>query len=246
MKKHFWRFRRPAGCLVCVLLLLALAWFLRLVYGVPPLGAEAELRRVERRYHRPAGELVQIIEEGDLFGAAVTRHEGELYTYMLFPADGSTLKGPRRYDGGGPWRDTVRDFSWGCTTPGMSYFVYQNNTNELQKRFYVLVKQSDPNVVSGKLEIVSTMEEGSRTWRSSAERLYPDYLAFPMEITRGSETSRLMYQSILNGHSYNAEKPVTAEAEAVFYDAEGNEVSRIAFDMIRDSADQERSEDNGA
>ena len=246
MKKHFWRFRRPAGCLVCVLLLITLAWFLRLVYGVPPLGAEAELRRVERRYLRPAGELVQIIEEGDLYGAAVTQQEGELYTYMLFPADGSTEKGPRRYDGGGPWRDTVRDFSWGCTTPALSYFVYQNNTNELQKRFYVLVKQSDPNVVSGKLEIFSTMEEGSRTWRSSAERLYPGYLAFPMELTGGSEMSRQMYQSILNGFSDNAEKPVTAEAEAVFYDAEGNEVSRIAFNMIRDSADQEGSEDNGA
>ena len=66
MKKHFWRFRRPVGCVLCVLLLLVLAWFLRLVYGVPPLGAEAEVRRIERRYLRPAGELVQIIEEGNL------------------------------------------------------------------------------------------------------------------------------------------------------------------------------------
>lgn len=241
MRRRYWRFSRPLGSLVCVLLLLLLAWVLRLTLGAPPQGPEALLRRTERRMLRPPGELVEIVESQNNYATAVTWREGELYTYTLMPVDSDSQKRwTHRYTVGMPYRDTVHDSDWGCCTFPTNRFDIYNGKSVLNSSFYALVRVTDPQIRSGKLTVETVSEEFSRTWTSQAERGNPYYLAFELKLWGGSEAMREHFYAMHSGY-----EGVSAEAEAVFYDAEGREVSRMRFSMAG-SEDEERSMDHGA
>lgn len=242
MRRHFWRYSRPVGCFFCVLFLLFLAWFLRLINGIPPLDAEAGLRRIERKHLRPPGELVEMFTGGQRDVIAVTQRNGEIYTYFLVPKD-SVQTGEPRYSDGGPWRDTETDFSWGCCTNAFYEFDVNNGSAVLKQWIYVLVKNADPAITSGSLRVVTRQGNNSRTWTAQAERMNPYYLAFRLELWGGSETAKQQFYTIYNGYSPSPD--VEAAASVVFFNVDGNEVSRQQFDMVKASWDQERSTDNG-
>lgn len=241
MRKRYWRFSRPVGSLVCVLLMVVLAWFLRLTMGTPAGSPEAILRRTERQLLRPPGELVEIIENRYNYATAVTWRDGELYTYVLSPVDDdSTKTWKRRYTFGIPYRDTVHDSPWGCCT----FTVIRHDTYNLKTvmdlSFRVLVRITDPRVSSGTLTVVTESEDYTKTWNAKAERRNPYYLDFEIKLWGGSEVMKSHFYAMHSGT-----EGVTAEAEAVFYDEEGNEVSRLRFSMPG-FQEKERSGENGA
>lgn len=240
MKRRFWRYSRPMNCAICLCLLLALAWFLRLAYGIPRMSAERLIRQTEKQCLRRPGEIVEILNEGDIYAAAVTWSEGEIYTYVLMHDDDSGKK----YYGGMPYRDTEHSSGDWCVTTSMEKWDAQLSQNTLKRHFYVLVKRTDPRVVSGTLTVVTEVEGATRTWTSSAERANPYYLSFRIDQVGGGPFIKQMYNSMIAGGYLDS--PVTAEAVAVFHDAEGNEVDRLAFSMVEGSAFGERSEENGA
>ena len=241
MRKRYWRFSRPVGSLVCVLLMVVLAWFLRLAMGTPAGSPEAILRRTERQLLRPPGELVEIIENRYNYATAVTWRDGELYTYALSPVDDdSTKTWKHRYTFGIPYRDTVHDSPWGCCT----FTVIRHDTYNLKTvmdlSFRVLVRTTDPRVSSGTLTVVTESVDYTKTWNAKAERRNPYYLDFEIKLWGGSEVMKSHFYAMHSGT-----EGVTAEAEAVFYDEEGNEVSRLRFSMPG-FQEEERSGENGA
>lgn len=240
MKRRFWRYSRPLNCAICLCLLLALAWFLRLAYGIPPMRAERLVRLTEKECLRRPGEIMEILDEGNIYSAAVTWSEGEIYTYVLMHDD----KSGSRYYGGLPCRDTEQFARDWCVTTSLEKWDVQLGKSTLKQHFYVLVKQPDARVTAGKLTIVGNMDGASRTWVSSAERINPYYLSFRIDQDRGGQIINQMYYALHSG--WYLDSPVTAEAEAVFYDADGNEVNRLSFSMVEGRVFGERSEDHGA
>ena len=245
MRRHFWRYSRPVGCLLCLCLLLILAWFIRLVSGPPAAGVETQIRRAERRCLRPAGELAEIYNEGQYYPYAVTKRDGELYTYFLAP-QGLMGDKRKRCTGAFRWQDTAGDLPWGCCIGPFYQFELVGGSNVYVQWMYVLVKNPDPAAVSGKLSIEASLGNGdeayTRTWTARAERRDPDYLSFRLELRGGSERMRQLFSAIYNGVGST---DTTATAEAVFYDADGKETGRLQFDMLMHE-DEERSEDHGA
>ncbi len=243
MRRRYWRFSRPAGSLACLLLLLVMAWFVRLAYGTPHSSPEAELRRTERRMLLPPGELVEVYEARFNGANAVTWQDGDLSVYYLYPEDDSTKQEwKHRYQNGTLLCRTAGDSSWGCRT---SVFLETNFDPGVTTRhwFCVLVKNEDPRVTRGTLTIRSALGEYSRKWAAKAERTNPYYLSFRLERSGGINAMQTIFNDLCNGFSSEGTE---AEAEAVFYDTEGNEVSRLVFDMIRAVPDREGSEENGA
>ena len=243
MKRRFWRFSRPVGSLVCVLLLLVLTWFMRFAAGTPHGSPEAVLRRTERRYLRLPGELVEVFETRLNAANAVTWRDGELAVYYLTSEDDDNRgEWKHRYQDGFLYR-SAQPGSWGCcTTPFIQFDV--NKGNMVTKRwFYVLVKNQDPQVTGGKLTVESWLGDYHRTWRAEADRTNPYYLTFRLEINGGGEKTLSIFNALCGGDSGDG---ATAEAEAVFIDADGNAVSSLRFDMIEELPDTERSAENGA
>ena len=246
MRKIYWRYSRPLGCGICVLFLLLLAWFLRFTGGPPATGAEAQVKLAERRCLRPPGELTEVVDEGVWYPFAVTKRDGELYTYYLTTQEREG-RGRKRFTGGIPWRDSVGNMPWGCCIgPFHQFELPDRGTAVMVQWTYVLVKNSDPAVTGGQISIEASLENGdepyARTWTARAERTDPDYLRFRLELRGGSKTMRQLFSAIYNGF---ATPGTAAEAEVVFYDADGTETSRLQFDMLMHE-DEERSEDNGA
>ncbi len=246
MRRIFWRYSRPVGCLLCVCLLLVLAWLIRLVGGPPAAGIETQIRRAERRCLRPPGKLAEIYDEGQLFPFAVTKRDGELYTYYLhLYSQGLAGKERRRCTGAFRWRDSAEDLPWGCSIGPFQQFELTNGSTTNVQWMYVLVKNSDPAVTAGRLSIETGLGTGeetyTRTWTAWAERKDPDYLSFRLELRGGSDRARQLFSALYNGVG---SKDTTAMAEAVFYDADGNEAGRLQFDML--IHEEERSEEDGA
>ncbi len=247
MRGRYWRLSRPLGCCLCILLCVLLAWLLRMAYGVPAMGAKAQLRRTERRLLREPGELVEVFEEGSVYAAAVTWHDGQIRTYALFPESEELMDSDRdRYTDGMPWRETESAYDWGCTTASMDRLEPASGAKStvVKRRLYVLVRQTDPRIVSGTLRIIGRLGSRERPWESEAVRTNPYYLAFPIELWGGTDESRQMYYAIQHGTS-QAQK-VTAMAEGVFYDAEGNEVEKKRFQLILNTPEEKGSDDSGA
>lgn len=241
MRRRYWRFSRPVGSLICVLLMVVLAWFLRLAMGPPAGSPEAVLRRTERQLLRPPGELVEIIENRFNYATAVTWQDGELYIYALCPVDDDTTKTwSHRYTFGVPYRDTAHDSPWGCCTFTAVRHESYNLKTVMELSFNVLVRIADPRIRSGKLTVETASEGYSKTWKATAERTNPYYLAFTLKLWGGSETMKDHFYAMHSGS-----EGVTAEAEAVFYDEEENEVSRLRFSMPG-FQEEERSGENGA
>ena len=244
MRRVFWRYSRPVGCLLCVCLLLVLAWLIRLVSVPPAAGVETQIRRAERRCLRPPGELAEIYDEGSYYPYAVTKRDGELYTYFLTP-QALEGKGRKRCTGANCWRDSAGDQAWGCSIGPFYQFELTGGSTTQVQWMYVLVKNSDPAVTAGRLTIETGLGAGeeahTRTWTARAERRDPDYLSFRLELRGGRDSSRELFSTLYNGVG---SKETTAMAEAVFYDADGNEAGRLQFDML--THEEERSEENGA
>jgi hypothetical protein len=184
---------------------------------------------------------VEIIENRYNYATAVTWRDGELYTYVLSPVDDdSTKTWKHRYTFGIPYRDTVHDSPWGCCT----FTVIRHDTYNLKTvmdlSFRVLVRTTDPRVSSGTLTVVTESEDYTKTWNAKAERRNPYYLDFEIKLWGGSEVMKSHFYAMHSGT-----EGVTAEAEAVFYDEEGNEVSRLRFSMPG-FQEEERSGENGA
>lgn len=242
MRKYYWRYSRPAGCLLCIFLLLVLAWLIRLLNGPPPTDVSEQVRRTERRSLRPPGETMQVFYEGQSFPFAVTTRDGELYTYLLYPQDlqGS---GRNRITSGVNWRDTVSDLPWGCCIGQFSQLELSNGNTVQVQWMYVLVKIPEPDAVAGRLRIKASLGGGdgayTRTWGADGVRTF-DYLRFRIELRGGSESARKLFSAIVNG--FGSEE-TTAAAEVIFLDKEGNE-KPMQFDMLRQA--EERSEDHGA
>lgn len=246
MKRRYWRFSRPAGCFLCLCVLLFMAWLIRLFCGPPPAGAAEQVKRLERRCLRPPGALVEVYREGDYYPVAVTEREGELYTYYLFDK-GPGSEGKPGYTDGSVWRDTVHDLPWGCCI-GPFYQYEVNKGNAVWRMWtYVLVKNTDPAVTGATITATTRIGDGngarSRKWTAEAVRRNPYYLAFRLELFGGSELARRQFSAIVNGL---AAEDTEAGAEVVFYDADGNERSRLQFDMLKKPTEEERSEDHGA
>jgi hypothetical protein len=221
--------------------MVVLAWFLRLAMGPPAGSPEKILRRTERQLLRPPGELVEIIENRFNYATAVTWLDGELYTYALCPVDDDTTKTwSHRYTFGVPYRDTVHDSPWGCCTFTVVRHESYNLKTVMELSFNVLVRITDPRVRSGKLTVETTSEGYSKTWKAAAERTNPYYLAFTLKLWGGSDVMKDHFYAM-----HSCSDDVTAEAEAVFYDEEGNEVSRMRFSMPG-FPEEERSGENGA
>jgi hypothetical protein len=243
MRRKTWRYSRPLRCVLYLCLLLFLVWLLRLTLGTPAADAVTVLRRAEKANLRPAGELVCILEQEGPFSTAVTWRGGELYTYTLVrhSADGKYTK---RYGHALPCRDTAEDGRDWCTGPESSGYRLVDYHSVLASDFYVLVKQADPAVKRARLTIRGEAEGVTSVWESEAERTDPRCLAFRMEQRDGGDRIRQIWYALHAGRYYG--EPVAARAEAVFYDAEGNEVSRMAFDMVEGSIYGEGSGDDGA
>ena len=232
MRGSYWRFSRPLRCALYLCLLLVLAWVLRLANGIPPAGPETVIRRAERAALRKPGEITAILEEGNGYSAAVTWREGEIYTYFLEPDYGKGEK-TRRYERGVIFRNTDGDSPFWCTTPTMGGYTVKDGKSIRQSFFYLLVKQADSAVVSGKLTVRGEMEGAFRTWVSEAKRDDPRYLVFRLEQTEGGNKIQEIFNALSNGAYYRS--PVTAEAEIAFFDAEGNETDRVSFSMVQGS-----------
>ena len=232
MRGSYWRFSRPLRCAGYLCLLLILAWVLRLANGIPPAGPKAVIRRAERAALRKPGEITEILEEGSGYSAAVTWLDGELYTYFLVPHYAKGEK-THRYEQGVVFRNTDGDSPFWCTTPTMDGYTVKDGDLVLQSVFFVLVKQPDPAVVSGKLTVRGEMEGAFRTWVSEAKRDDPRYLVFRLEQTEGGNKIREIFNALSNGSYYRS--PVTAEAEVAFFDEEGNEIDRVSFSMVQGS-----------
>ena len=245
MRRYDWRYSRPVGCLLCVCLVLALAWLIRLVSGPPAVGAEAQVRLIERRSLRSPGEIAEIYDEGQGFPYAVTKRDGELYTYILQP---QLLEGEKRhrFTGGSCWRETPGDLPWGCCIGPFFQFEISNGNSVQVQWMYVLVKNSDPTVSAGRLSVTASLGTGdtayTRTWSARAERRDPDYLSFRLELRAGSDRAHTLFSAIYNG--VGAED-TAASAEVIWMDGDENEVSSLQFDMVR-QAKEEGSETNGA
>ena len=244
MRRRFWRFSRPVGSLVCVLLLLLLIWFIRLGRGIPHGSPEDVLRRMERKMLLSPGELVEVYEARFNAANVVTWRDGELAVYYFLPEDDNNKKQwKHRYQDGFPLWQAQPDFDWGCCT-GMFVDLNANRENKIvtAHRFYVLVKNPDPQVTRGSLTIQSRLGDYTRKWTAKAERTNPYYLSFRMERFGGNNATQELFDALCSGRSSQGAE---AEAEAVFYDADGNEVSCLRFSMIEEE-NAERSEENGA
>ena len=241
--------RRIVGAAALFVVLLALLYVARLVSGPPPLGAEAALRRVERNYLRPAGEIVDMLEEeDDNYVIAVTHRDGEIYTYGLQRAQKNVNNGRhwftwRLFDASHAYRDTVG--SPGCATFTLWSYYYDERGNTVQERtMHYLLKQEDVRAVRAELVVrANTPEDGERRWKLSAERTNP--YCFDFEATRslvGAQKAAWDIFSVLGGWSPFPPEGTTAVAEASFYDENDELIGAMSFVIYPERG----GEDNGA
>ena len=242
--------RRIILAIVLFIVFIALWWFIRLVKGPLPPPTEAALRRAEKQYLRPAGEIVEMIDDGDLnYICAVTRSEGELFTYLLRKpmSNAETGKRVRLVRGAWPYRDSAgapacitfpRTAHKSVTVPyGEGYFIHES-------RFYYLLKQEDGRAVRAELRVDAVMPDGSkRSWTLTAARSNPYYFRFAVERTYYSNIEHEMDLGSLLGEYYPfPPEGTTAVAEARFYDAEENLIDTMTFTVWPEQG----GEENGA
>ncbi|MBR6311369.1 MAG: hypothetical protein IKR51_00150 [Oscillospiraceae bacterium] len=244
------RTRRIILSIALFAVFIALLWFVRLVRGPLPLPEEKALRRLERQYLMPPGEIVEIIDDGDLnYIAVVTRSGGELHTYFLRKPmkNAETGKRSRLVSGASPYRDSAG--SPACitcptmthryeTVPyGEGYFVHKS-------RFYYLLKQEDGRAVRAELRVRAEIPDGTeRSWTLNAERTNPYYFKFALTRTHYSNMDYEWDLNSLIGPFYPLPPEGTvAVAEARFYDAEDDLIDTMTFTVWPEQG----GEENGA
>ena len=241
--------RRILLAAVLFAVFIALLWFTRLVLGpLPHLPAEAALRRVERNYLRPAGEIVETIDDGDLTCIdVVTRSDGELYTYFLADPITNANSGKRRNRAQGAW--TYRDSAGlpGCSTYPLSthesYSGYFGTTDIRESRYYYLLKQEDGEIVRAELRVTAVTPDGrEQSWSLSSRRENPYYFKFAVWRSLNGTNPTWGLYSLLGGYYPFPPEGTVAEAEARFYDENGELIDTMSFVIYPERG----GEDNGA
>lgn len=244
------RNRRIILSIVLFAVFIAILWFWRLVLGPLPLPTEKALRRLERQNLLPPGEIVEIMDDGDLtYIGAVTRSGGELYTYYLQAPIRNVDKGKRSrlttYAG------LYRNSSGlpGCVTfPATVHeyvFVpYGEGYSVTENRYYYLLKQEDGRAVRAELRVRAATPDGTeRSWTLNAERTNPYYFKFALTRTSYSNTDNEWDLNSLIGPFYPfPPEGTTAVAEARFYDAEDDLIDTMTFTVWPEQG----GEENGA
>lgn len=235
MRKY--RLPRPLHAALCVLAILLMLFFLRLLCGPPIAFSElSAIRREERRNLRPPGEIVA--RWGYLNNNGLALWDGsEVQTYETHWSNRTTFYGVEQnpipkplvyfYDRVTFFRDS-REYGWGC--PGIITEVRRGD--EWRRSLPLLVKNDDSAAVRGSLTVRArlTGEEGAALrylWRAEAERENPwVFLFFITPPEEGNESLRML-NAIQNGWDGAA-----AEAEIVWQDESGNELYRQKIDLI--------------
>ncbi|MBR4692067.1 MAG: hypothetical protein IKP17_04865 [Oscillospiraceae bacterium] len=200
--------------------------------------------------------------------------EGAVQTYFFswtrpgrrsyrYNADGETglrlFRDPplREYEWCRFWRDS-RDFGWGCPGKTLSGYVLEDGRWVVREYVPLAVINGDPAVSSGVLTVSGSCawdgETGNYAWTAAAVREDPHVFLF--QLTPGEDLSSDMASWVLSDISMGEElfsaaagkgvSDVTAFAEVVWYDRDGNELYRQGFDLLRTEKETEGSEEHGA
>jgi hypothetical protein len=240
--------RRILFAVVLFAVFIALLWFTRLVRGPIPLPAEAALRRIERNYLRPAGEIVETIDDGDLtYIGVVTRSDGELYTYFLADSITNVDKGKRQRLARGAW--AYRDSAGlpGCSTyPQItheSYYGHFSTTIVTESRYYYLLKQEDGEVVRAELRVTAVTPDGrEQSWSLSSVRENPYYFKFAVTRSLNVTNPTWSLYSLLGGYYPYPPEGTVAVAEASFYDENDVLIGTMSYTVYPERG----GEENGA
>lgn len=153
------------------------------------------------------------------------------------------------------WRDS-RDFGWGCPGRKLSGFVLENGEWVVREYVPLAVINGDPAAASGVLTVSGSCsrdgETGEYAWTAAASREDPRVFLFPL--TPGEDLPSDLASWVLSDISMGEEllsaaavmEGVTAFAEVVWYDRDGNELYRQGFDLLRTEKETEGSENDGA
>ncbi len=231
------RTRRIILSIALFAVFIALLWFARLVRGPLPLPEEKALRRVERQYLRPAGEIVEIIDDGDLdYIGVVTRSGGELHTYFLRNPikDVDTGKRSRLTKYAGLYRDSAGlpgCVTFPATVHEYVFVPYGEGYSVTENRYCYLLKQEDGRAVRAELRVRAEIPDGTeRSWTLNAERTNPYYFKFALTRTHYSNMDYEWDLNSLIGPFYPFPPEGTvAVAEARFYDAEDDRIDTMFF-----------------
>ena len=227
--------RRILLAIVLFIVFIALWWFIRLMQGPLPLPTEAALRRAERQYLRPAGEIVEIIDDGDLSNISiVTRSDGEIFTYCIRKPmkDYETGKRVRLARSVWSYEDSVG--SPGCRTPSLSsteyYYGHFGTTTVSESKSYYLLKQEDEEAVRAVLRVdAATPDGGEQSWTISSKRENPYYFKFAVTRRLNDPNRTWSVYSLLGGYYPLPPEGTVAVAEARFYDAEDDLIDTMTF-----------------
>ncbi len=241
------RLPRPLHAALCLLAVLLGLTLVRLLCGPTDLMTERQaLRRAQRqslRVPREAVDTVNVFNQ-QLFavwdGSEIQAYQAwwkrplrRGYSYNSAGERGLVLMAEpliRDYYYCYLWRDS-RDYGWGC--PGTVMTGYRVHDTSWMSKYSLplLVKNSDPAALRGEITVRGAIRDDVYDQpfgvTADARRENPWFFTFLLE-TDWSVAARAFHY--IEGGT--EEETCTAEAEIVWYDADGNELYRQQIELI--------------